>query len=295
MTSVWVDTDMGFDDLWALRLLHRHNITPTGVSVVAGNVPRDVAIANARGAAQAFDLPLHLYAGAERPLQRTPETAERILGAQGMPTRGRSLPQVAGETPPDAVTALADWLLRSPVGSCTLLALGPLSTIAQLVLQAPDAAARLGRLVWMGGSAGPGNHSPRAEFNALGDPHAADIVARAGLPLDVIDLMLCRTVTFGTQDLPKSDPLTTDLLGGYLDIALSRGRARMAIYDPVAALALVAPELFEFAHKTLHVSCSEDDSFGETSFAPDIQSRCRLAVRADAGVAARILAVLAES
>ena len=78
----------------------------------------------------------------------------------------------------------------------------------------------------------------------MADPEAAAIVANAGLALDVVDLMFCRTVTFGPDDIPQSDPLTSDLLGGYLDIALTRGRSQMAIYDPNAALVACRPKAF---------------------------------------------------
>ncbi|RMF35571.1 MAG: nucleoside hydrolase [Alphaproteobacteria bacterium] len=129
----------------------------------------------------------------------------------------------------------------------------------------------------MGGSDGPGNHTPAAEFNALADPDAAAMVADAGLPLEVIELMLCRKVSFGPGDLPPTDPLTADLLGGYLDIALSRGRAGMAIYDPVAALAALRPELFAFRPCRMAVVTDPGESWGATRFEPDPRGSVRLA------------------
>ncbi len=50
---LWVDTDYGFDDLWALLLLRRHGATVEGISLVAGNTPLPQVIANALGAARA--------------------------------------------------------------------------------------------------------------------------------------------------------------------------------------------------------------------------------------------------
>ncbi|ANT62571.1 hypothetical protein AYJ57_19485 [Salipiger sp. CCB-MM3] len=273
--SLWVDTDYGFDDLWALLLLRRYGATVEGISLVAGNSPLPQVIANALGAAQAYGFDAPLHAGADRPLKREPETAQAILGDRGMDSRGCFLPDVDGPQPPaDAIEALAGWLMQG--GSREVLALGPLTNIALLVQAHPEAAARITRLVWMGGSNGPGNHSPLAEFNALCDPEAADVVARAGLPLDVIDLMICRQARFGPADMPQTDPLTADLLGGYLDIGLSRGRDGMAIYDPVAALALVRPEAFDFARQTLQVSVAADDTYGATTFTADAAGLTRL-------------------
>ena len=84
--GVWVDTDFGFDDLWALLLLKHLDITVDGVSLVAGNVPLVQVIRNADAAMRAFNFTWPVYAGADRPLQREPETAERILGPYGMQT-----------------------------------------------------------------------------------------------------------------------------------------------------------------------------------------------------------------
>lgn len=272
---LWVDTDYGFDDLWALLLLRRYGATVEGISLVAGNTPLPQVIANALGAAEAYGFGAPLHAGADKALVREVETAQEILGEKGMDSRGRFLPEVDGPLPPtDAVEALAAWLMQD--GPREVLALGPLTNIALLVQRFPEAAARITRLVWMGGSNGPGNHSPLAEFNVLCDPEAAAIVADAGLPLDVIDLMICRQATFGPEDMPQTDPLTADLLGGYLDIGLKRGRAGMAIYDPVAALAMVRPAAFAFQRQILTVSTTPDETYGATGFTPDPKGLTRL-------------------
>ncbi|WP_226628572.1 nucleoside hydrolase [Alloyangia pacifica] len=272
---LWVDTDYGFDDLWALLLLRHYGATVEGISLVAGNTPLPQVIANALGAAQAYGIDAPLHAGAEKALVREVETAQEILGEKGMDSRGRFLPEVDGPQPPaDAIEALAAWLMLD--GPREVLALAPLTNIALLVQRFPQAAARITRLVWMGGSNGPGNHSPLAEFNALCDPEAAAIVAEAGLPLEVIDLMICRQATFGSDDMPQTDPLTADLLGGYLDIGLERGRTGMAIYDPVAALAMVRPEAFAFERQSLSVSTRKDETYGATDFTADPQGLTRL-------------------
>ncbi|AJE47843.1 nucleoside hydrolase [Celeribacter indicus] len=264
--SVWIDTDYGFDDLWAILLLRRAGVAIDGVSLVSGNATLEQVIANALGAARAYDLDIPLHVGADRPLHRPVETARRILGPRGMQSRGRWLPEATGPRPPDdAVPALAAWL-RTADGPRDVLALGPLTNLARLIEQEPEAASRISRLVWMGGSTGPGNHSARAEFNALADPEALARVAQAGIPFDIVDLMFCRGVSFGPQDMPDCDPLTADLLGGYLDIGLSRGRPGMAIYDPVAAFVLARPEAVTFEPRHLEVATDTGEAYGETRF-----------------------------
>ncbi|WP_299948696.1 nucleoside hydrolase [uncultured Ruegeria sp.] len=287
MSELWVDTDFGFDDLWALLLLRHLGVYVAGISLVAGNTPLPQVIANALGAQQAYDFDASLFAGADRPLARERETAERILGPRGMLSRGQHLPEVtAMQDLPDAAEGLQTWLRSAGENDRRdILAIGPLTNIAGLVRAAPELAQKITRLVWMGGSSGPGNHSPQAEFNALADPEAAALVSQAGLPLDVIDLMLCRKVHFGPDDLPLTDGLTSDLLGGYLDIALCRARPRMLIYDPVAALAIGKPQVFEFLQCSMTVSVTPDETYGKSTFTQFNNGTTRLAVGTTTNVA----------
>ena len=280
MSTFWVDTDFGFDDLWALLVLRHLGARFASISLVAGNAPLPQVISNALGARQAYGFDAPFYAGADRPLLRRPETAERILGPRGMLSRGQHLPDGGAlDETMDVSTALQHWLRSAQPGERRdILAIGPLTNIAKLLQEAPDLAQNITRLIWMGGSDGAGNHTPHAEFNAVADPEAAAIVAQAGVLLDVVDLMICRTVTFGPDQLPTCDPLTADLLGGYLDIALTRGRSKMSIYDPVAALVACQPEAFSYRRCDMRVSTTSDESYGKTTFTENSRGSTRLAV-----------------
>ncbi|MBT0957042.1 nucleoside hydrolase [Alphaproteobacteria bacterium KMM 3653] len=281
MSAFWVDTDFGFDDLWALLVLRHLGARTSGISLVAGNAPLEQVTRNALGARRAYGFDAPLFRGAARPLLRAPETAERILGARGMRSRGRYLPDGGAlEAGPEAARALQDWL-GEDAARRDILAIGPLTNIARLIEDAPEAAARITRVIWMGGSAGAGNHSAQAEFNALADPEAAARVAGFGVPLDVVDLSFCRRFTFDAGMMPQCDGLTRDLLGGYLDIALERGREAMGIYDPLAALVAVQPEGFAFAPCDMAVSTRIDASYGKTTFTPRAESRTRLVTGAN--------------
>lgn len=295
MSEIWVDTDFGFDDLWAMLLLRHLGVRIAGISLVAGNATLSRVVSNALGAQQAYGFDAPIFVGADRPLVRTPETAERILGPRGMLSRGRHLPDVTGKQElPDANEGLEHWLRSAgPKDKRDILAIGPLTNIARLIGATPELAQKITRLVWMGGSNGPGNHSKQAEFNALADPEAAANVAQAGLKLDVIDLMFCRKVRFGPDQVPNCDVLTSDLLGGYLDIGLSRGNAAMAIYDPVAALASQQSEAFEFTHCAMTVSVLSDANYGKTLFQKDNNGSTRLAVGTQADITHICLGALA--
>lgn len=293
MTEVWVDTDFGFDDLWALLLLRHLGCPVAGVSLVAGNARMPVVAANALGAKRAYGFDWPLWIGASEPVEGPLQTAERILGPTGMRSRGARLPEAdASLVPGGAVKALGEWLSSDVTDTRSVLALGPLTNVAMLIDGAPEAAHRISRLVWMGGSAGEGNHTPHAEFNALADVEALSRVIEAGIPLDVVDLTFCRKARFGAADMPQTDTLTGDLLGGYLDIALERGRSTMAIYDPIAALAIAVPESISFSPCRVAVSRSRDETYGATHISIGSGGAARLATSASADLVRACLGAL---
>ena len=293
MTGIWVDTDFGFDDLWALLLLRHLDCRVAGISLVAGNAPLPQVTANALGAKEAYGFSWPIWQGAALPLKRLPETAERILGPTGMMSRGSRLPETQADARSKGVLdALQTWLFSETDARREILALGPLTNIAHLLQQSSEARDRITRLVWMGGSAGAGNHTPKAEFNAVADAEALAWVVDTGLCFDIVDLEFCRGVAFDQDDIPETDRLTGDLLGGYLDIALERGRPGMAIYDPLAALALAAPESIGFSPCSISVSTDASEIYGATAISKIMTSSTRFATEARADLAHVCLSAL---
>ena len=263
--GLWVDTDFGFDDLWALLVLEAEGIAIDGVSLVAGNSQLEQVCSNAFGAIKHFGFSWPIYKGADGPLLHPLETAEKILGPKGMRSRGQFLPLVLTSPIREALPALETWL--DSEGPKDVLAIGPLTNLALAYQAFPDKLQRLGNLTWMGGSRARGNHTEYAEYNAFADSDALSTVLENGAPLQIVDLELCRQVNFGPADITAvEDGLLSDLLGGYLDIALSRGRERMAIYDPMAALAVIRPSLIDFQRVNLSVHTENDSRRGKTEF-----------------------------
>ncbi len=260
--GIWIDTDMGGDDIFAILLAARARQVD-GVSLSFGNAPLPQVRANAAGAAEAFGWTMPIHAGAERAILGTVTTAQYALGQAGIPTRGQTLPAAVAEHGP-ALPALAGWLEAET--EAEILALGPLSNLAVLALARPDLLDRIGRVTWMGGAIGRGNHTASAEFNAAADPEALAILLARNVPLTMVDLDACRRVEITEADHAAlgSSELLRDLFGGYLDIALSRGRPAMALYDPVAAACLAAPELFTTAPAEIAVELAGGHCRGRT-------------------------------
>ncbi|MGZ9723880.1 nucleoside hydrolase [Rhizobium miluonense] len=268
--GIWVDTDMGFDDIAAILVVAHSNLVIDGVSLVSGNAPLSHVRDNAASAAAVFSWTFPIHTGRELPVLCKLETAQSILGQNGIPTTGRSLPSADPLPFSDAFAALCDWL-GDGKGPKRILALGPLTNIAALALARPDLAARIDELTWMGGGVTSGNHTASAEFNAFADPEALAIVLAHGLPLRMIDLDICRKVLAWPEDVARlrqaageKAQLLADLLEGYVNIAISRGRPAMALYDPTAAAIFVAPEIAVLRHARIDAELQGRHTRGRT-------------------------------
>ncbi|WP_209740145.1 nucleoside hydrolase [Aureimonas populi] len=262
---------MGFDDLVAILMVARApEIEIAGLSLVAGNAPLETVAANARAARAFFSWTMPIHPGAARPVAGDLVTAAYVLGETGMASAGRILPPAGG--PLDAAHALDALVRYLEEAPGEILALGPLTNIAHLAMIRPDLASRIERLVWMGGSAGPGNHTASAEFNAFVDPEAIAAVLGAGVRLQMVGLDACRPVTVSMEDVAAmraADPgergaTLADLLEAYVRIALPSGGKAQAIFDPVAAAALIAPQTVAFRPARLDVELAGRHTRGMT-------------------------------
>ncbi|WP_442773498.1 nucleoside hydrolase [Paenirhodobacter enshiensis] len=270
MSGIWIDTDMGFDDIAAVLVTLHQGADVDGISLVFGNAPLAQVARNAAGAARAFAWRMPMHLGAAGPVLGRTETAQAILGETGIPTRGATLPDAPAVATGNAFLALCRWLETAPAPR-RILALGPLTNIATLVLARPDLAARIDELVWMGGGIGMGNHTASAEFNALADPEAAAIVFARVKGAVMVDLDFCRRILAGPETVApiaraggRNAALLADLFGGFVDIALSRGRPAMALYDPAAAAVFMRPDLVTLREAHIEVECAGTLTRGRT-------------------------------
>ena len=180
---VLLDCDPGHDDAVAILLAagRPDAIELRAVTTVAGNAELEKVSLNARRVltlAGVTDVPV--AAGAAGPRRGDLMTALDVHGKSGLD--GAELPEPAMEL--DARGALE---LMADRGPATVVATGPLTNVAELLERSPQT---VEEIVWMGGSTGRGNTRPYAEFNALVDPEAADVVFASGKPLTMVGLNL---------------------------------------------------------------------------------------------------------
>jgi purine nucleosidase len=251
---VIIDTDPGVDDAAAILLaLASPEIEVLGITVVGGNVPLQASLANAckiLALAGRADVPI--FAGAPGPLIR-----EQVYGKYAhigafsdelvpptdlRPTREHAV---------DFIMRSARAAVADPV---TICAIGPLTNIALALVQHPDVVRGIARIVAMGGAfTALGHRTPWAEFNVYADPHAAEIVHGAGVPLVALPLDVTFQALFTRQHIEgfrkaggTVGRALADLLVAYDRSDPGRfGRPGGPIHDAMTVAWLLRPELFE--------------------------------------------------
>ena len=264
---VIIDTDPGIDDAIAiLYALAAPGLDVRAITTVAGNLGLAVTTRNALRILALAGRDVPVIAGAAAPLARPGVAEAAIHGDDGL--GGVAFPDPAGPAVrSDASRFLAEVLLAHPPGHFDILALAPLTNLALLVRQAPQAAARIGRLIAMGGCiAEPGNVGPRSEFNLAQDPEAAEVVLAAGLDLTLIPLDVTRKVRADAGYLDRLAALATppalaarDLIAAYFDRTSDAARpTSRPLHDPCVPVLALRPDLFGLREMRLRVDCTDD-------------------------------------
>jgi purine nucleosidase len=252
---ILIDTDPGHDDAVALllALASPDEIEVLAITTVAGNVPLERTTENALKVlelAGRTDVPV--FAGSRRPLVRDLFTAEYIHGVTGMDGPDLPVPATAASAG-HAVDRIIDLLRTEPAGTVTVCTLGPMTNLAAAFQRAPDVAARIGRIVAMGGGVFEGgNVTPAAEFNIFVDPHAADVVFRSGVPITLVPLDTTHRCLSTRSRIERFRALgsrvgivTAQWLDFFETFDVQKyGSEGGPLHDPCVIACLIRPELF---------------------------------------------------
>ncbi|MGB5864461.1 MAG: nucleoside hydrolase [Sulfitobacter sp.] len=273
--KIIIDTDPGQDDAVAilLALASPEEIEVLGITCVAGNVPLSLTTKNARIVCElAGRSDMAVYAGCAQPMNRALVTAEHVHGKTGLD--GPVLPD---PTMPMADGHAVDFIIEKirdhAPGTITLCPLGPLTNIATALEKAPDIAARIAKIVLMGGGYFEGgNITPTAEFNIYVDPQAADIVFKCGAPIVVMPLDVTHKALVTK---PRNDAFRT--IGTPAAIAVAEmtdfferfdkekyGSSGAPLHDPCVTAYLIKPDLFSGRHINVEIETTSELTMGMT-------------------------------
>lgn len=260
-TPLVVDTDLSSDDIVALAYVARDpHLRLTAVTVSGTGLVGCPAGARHAGALLSAlgrgDVPVACGATVPRRGGNVVPAdwrrwADRMFGL--------SLPPAATAPRRSAVALLREAVERAPKPP-VVLELAPMTNLARAFEVEPELAAKLGRVVAMGGAfAVPGNAPGHesAETNLWLDPAAARIVLGSGAPVTLVPLDATNSVpvtTFVGQALRRYHHESAAATIVW-DLVLATGMDRGGSYfwDPLAAVAAAHPGLVPTSRRTVAV------------------------------------------
>jgi purine nucleosidase/pyrimidine-specific ribonucleoside hydrolase len=252
-SKILIDTDPGVDDTLALFFaLGLEHLDVREVTTCSGNSNIETVSRNARYVLERVGGgKIPVSQGARRPLAQEPIVAvvhgEGGLGRVVIPERWQPAQQVSATS----LEAMVRFLSDRGEEPRTIVALAPLTNVAELIAKHPMALRSYDRLVILGGThKGPGNKGPVAEFNFRCDPEAADLVLeRCPCPITLVPLDLCMRNVLSLDDLARIEdsPLRAFLEDLCRDYAVANeAEEGILMYDPLAIFCAAHPECFSF-------------------------------------------------
>jgi inosine-uridine nucleoside N-ribohydrolase len=271
--SVILDTDPGVDDFFAIAMLcaNRDRIHLLGLTAEGGNNTTAVTAQNALNVLSLLgcdDVPV--ARGMDQYLTAPfGEPVAKFHGVNGMgnvdlPKSGKSLEKVRAW----------DFIYAKAVeaGNLVLVTVGPLTNIAVALCKYPDLKNHVSKIVMMGGTTDRGNIGPYTEANMGHDALASRIVFESGIPIDMVGLNVTRDCIITPEEFDAMDGNCDPLIASVMRqlIVFRNGEA---LHDPIAAAALLKPEIMSWQEAYTEIEFSEAETNGMCHIDPSRSDR----------------------
>lgn len=279
-----LDTDTGVDDALAILLAMRSpELQVEAITAVSGNIHVDLCVQNILMTLETLglsDIPT-VARGEERPLVKSMVFADEVHGDDGLggvtrlrnPDGARQYPDPAIRVSPiHAVDLILDRIGAYP-DELSLVPVGPLTNVARAILKNPARMRKLREIVIMGGAFRVyGNMSPVAEFNIFADPHAAQVVCNAGIPLVFVPLDVTMQAILTSDSIDRHAAMggrmatfVRDCTAHYVTFHRQRRQVDGCfMHDPLAVAIAFSEQLASMVPARVDVETSGDLTLGMT-------------------------------
>ena len=285
-TPYLIDADMALDDWMAiLYLLRNPQADVKAITIAAtGEAHASPGVRNALRLLSLAEHPvIPVAAGSSLPLR-----GEHVFPGLVRLMMDRhlflKLPPARGAAADADAVRLIISLLEQAEEAVGVVALGPLTNLAQVVKQHPHLAAKVAGVTMMGGALDvPGNiqsvnariDNPYAEWNVYIDPYAANIVFGSGIPVTLVPLDATNQVPLSKGYLEQMMSIKGVPVLEFISRALrfiqrlSSGERTFYFWDPLAAVVCLHPEIAAFEQRRVRVVEAEGRESGRVVEAED--------------------------
>lgn len=275
-----IDTDMASDDWMAiLYLLQCPAVEVTAITVIgSGQAHRGPGMRTAlRLSTLAGQLDIPVAGGRKTPLRGKHKfpLAWRLSTDLRL---GLSLPRGKGQPADVTAVELLTHTITNAVEKVTVVALGPLTNLAQAIQAAPALVDKIERIYLMGGAVDvPGNlrvgrakiNNDVAEWNIYVDPYAAGVVFDSGVALTLVPLDVANQTPVTTEFYARCKAAHATPAAEFVYRLLHRLESSIAggtyyFWDPVAAVIATHPDIATTDTRPLVVIQEEGPECGRT-------------------------------
>jgi len=264
MRKVIIDTDPGHDDALALMLaIQSKAFDILAITTVCGNSSIENTTRNADYILSLFSSKVPIYSGADKPLKREliKAVVHGISGLDGIDPTNE--PNLTNNAPEKIIE-----LLESN-NDVTIITLGPLTNIANVLLKRPDLQTKIKEFVIMGGAIKvSGNKNRVAEFNFFVDPDAVDIVFKSNVNKILVPLDACNNVEMQLYDFEKiinpvlREPILKMMNPFIRNIFDNEGTNAALVYDALTVYYLLNPNACSIEQYNILIETKGDYTFG---------------------------------
>jgi len=286
MENIIIDTDIGsdVDDLLALALaLSFSEIQLKAITLVSGDVAKRACVASLLlEVTKQTHIPLAL--GREVPIPGIPPYYRSWMTFEG---HGFNISQANCTPLPISASRLILDTIRSSQQDISLIAIGPLSNVAEAISDDRETMSKVRQLVIMGGAIQSYNQPPdnRVEYNIGADVQAAQVVFGAALPLVVVPLNVTEQVFLDRQGLEEirslNTPISDFIYSAVNHYLTTHNKTIKHLHDP---LTISLMDNLSFVHTLpMKLALHSDGRF--VAYPPDAQvdgSLCKVAVSLNA-------------
>ena len=265
-----IDVDTGTDDAIAITaaLLSRDLLDIKAFTTVMGNVSIEKTSKNTLNLVDYLGWDYKVAVGADRPLKKeyTPAISHGNsgLGDVTLPESSRAFYEK------DSCDTIYEEAVKAN-GRLQLLAVGPLTNVAQAILKYPDIVGMIEKITIMGGGVYGGNMTMTSEFNIYNDPEAARVVFESGIPLWMVglDVTLKPKLPREVFERVKARNSNYAIFASKIFDFMYRRKDEFGCDDPnlhdvIALASIVKPEILTFKKFYMTVECEGEITRGMT-------------------------------
>ena len=227
-----LDCDPGLDD--AIAILSAAGFSSSGAELLAitttwGNVSAEKTYRNAKIVAGLANIRCPVFFGERTSIKNEIYSAKKVHGEDGLGGFSEKYKRYYQ----DSKTASSVEFIKN-LKKFRIIATGPLTNIAKVLMDSPEIEQDIEEIVWMGGALfTSGNTTSHSEFNAYCDPDALEIVLNSKIPLTVVPLDVTLKTYIRKEDFRNLISDVSSEIKEFLEDITSVSKG-ITLHDPLA-------------------------------------------------------------